>query len=171
MLLASSVVPLRAQDLAPRAYVITPLHSNAVTLTYGFYSGSLLFNGAVPVTGTAGRPSVPVFTYYHSFGLLGRSSNISASIPYAIGTFDGNVTGSDMQIYRSGLLDTTFRMSVNLKGGPAMQLSEFSQWVEKSLMGISLKVVPPNGAVRSEPVDQLGLQSLVLQTRVWLLAA
>ena len=50
-----------------------------------------------------------------------------------------------MQIYRSGLLDTTFRMSVILKGGPAMQLSEFSQWVEKSLMGISLKVVPPTG--------------------------
>ena len=62
MLLASSVVPLRAQDLAPRAYVITPLHSNAVTLTYGFYSGSLLFNGAVPVTGTTGTYSVPVFT-------------------------------------------------------------------------------------------------------------
>jgi hypothetical protein len=143
--LASSMALLRAQDLAPRAYVITPLHSNAVTLTYGFYSGSLLLNGAVPVTGTTGTYSVPVFTYYHSFGLLGRSANISASLPYAIGTFRGKVTGADTQIYRSGLLDATFRLSVNLEGGPAMQLSEMSKWVEKSLMGISVKVVPPTG--------------------------
>ena len=128
----------------PGAYVITPLHSNAITLTYGFYSGSLLFNGAVPVTDHR-TYSVPVFTYYYSFGFLGRSSNISASIPYAIGNFEGDVIGSDMQIYRSGLLDMTFRMSVNLKGGPAMQLSEMSKWVEKSLMGVSVKVVPPTG--------------------------
>ena len=32
---------LRAQDLAPRAYVITPLHFNAVTLTWSFYDGSI----------------------------------------------------------------------------------------------------------------------------------
>jgi Putative MetA-pathway of phenol degradation len=121
------------------------VHANAVTLTYGFYSGSLLFNGAVAITGATGTYSVPVFTYSHSFALLGRSSNISASIPYAIGTFEGEAIGVDQQIYRSGLLDTTFRVSVNLKGGPAMQLSEFSKWVEKSLMGVSVKVVVPTG--------------------------
>jgi hypothetical protein len=145
LILASSAVLVRAQDLAPRAYIITPLHANAVTLTYGFYSGSLLFNGAVPVTGSTGTYSVPVFTYSHTFGLLGRSANVSASVPYAIGIFEGNAVGVEQQIYRSGLLDTTFRVSVNLKGGPAMQLSEFSKWVEKSLMGLSVKVAPPTG--------------------------
>src|ERR1019366_3234524 len=40
---------LSAQDLAPRAYTLTPLHANALTLTYGFYDGSLLLNGAIPV--------------------------------------------------------------------------------------------------------------------------
>ena len=34
-----------AQDLAPRAYLITPLHSNAINLTYSFYHGGLDFNG------------------------------------------------------------------------------------------------------------------------------
>ena len=46
---------LCAQDLAPRAYVITPLHANALTLTYGFYDGSLLFNGVVPISNTKGK--------------------------------------------------------------------------------------------------------------------
>ena len=34
------------QDLAPRAYVITPLNSNAITLTYSYNAGNLLFDGA-----------------------------------------------------------------------------------------------------------------------------
>ncbi len=47
---------------------------------------------------------------------------MSAPIPYAIGTFEGKAVGEDEQIFRSGLLDTTLRVSVNLKGGPAMQV-------------------------------------------------
>jgi hypothetical protein len=31
----------RAQDLAPRAYFITPLRSNAITLTESFFDGSI----------------------------------------------------------------------------------------------------------------------------------
>ena len=143
--LACSVALLQAQDLAPRAYVITPLHSNAVILTYGFYSGSLLFNGAVPVTGATGHYSVPIFSYYHSFGLAGHSANITGSLPYAVGTFEGEAIGAQQQLYRSGLLDTTFRLAVNLKGGPAMQVSEFGKWEEKALLGVSLKVVAPTG--------------------------
>ena len=143
--LAAAVALLQAQDLAPRAYTITPLHSNAVILTYGYNDGTLFFNNAVPVTDATGTYHASVFSYYHSFGLLGHSSNISASIPYAIGTFEGKTIGVDQQIYRSGLLDTTFRWSVNLKGGPAMQASEFMKWTEKSLLGVSLKVVAPTG--------------------------
>jgi hypothetical protein len=136
---------LQGQDLAPRAYVITPLHSNAVILTYGYFSGSLLFNGAAPVTGATGIYSVPILSYYHSFGLAGHSANITGSLPYAIGTFEGKAIGVDQKIYRSGLLDTTFRLAVNLKGGPAMQVGEFGKFQEKALLGVSIKVVAPTG--------------------------
>jgi hypothetical protein len=143
--LTSSAALIHAQDLAPRAYVITPLHSNAIILSYGYYSGSLWLNGAAPIIGATGSYNVPTFTFYHSFGLAGHSGNISGSLPYAVGTFEGEAIGVDQQIYRSGLLDTTFRLAVNLKGGPAMQVSEFGKWEEKSLLGVSLKVVAPSG--------------------------
>src|SRR5579863_4664491 len=65
-----SLQVLWAQDLAPRAYIITPLHSNAITLTWGFYDGGLNFNGTVPITGATGTYSVPVVSYYHSFGFF-----------------------------------------------------------------------------------------------------
>jgi hypothetical protein len=37
------------------------------------------------------------------------------------------------------------RFSVNLKGGPAMQASEFAKWKQKMILGASLKVVAPTG--------------------------
>ena len=134
-----------AQDLSPRAYVITATHSNAIILTSSFYDGSVLFNGTVPITGATGTYGVPVFSYYHALGFFGRSANLTASLPYAVGTFQGELIGEHQQIYRSGLVDSTFRFSVNLKGGPAMPMQEFAKWKQKTLLGVSLKVVAPTG--------------------------
>jgi hypothetical protein len=137
--------PMPAQDLAPRAYVISVVHSNAVTLTYAFYDGGVLFPGAAPITGATGRYSVPIFSYYHSLNMFGHSANITASLPYAVGHFQADVEGEPAQIYRSGLLDSNYRLSVNLKGGPAMGAQEFSKWTQKTLIGVSVKVVAPTG--------------------------
>ena len=134
-----------AQDLAPRAYLITPKHSNAVTLSYAYFSGDLLLDGAVPITGATAKVSVSVFSYTHSLNVLGRSANISASLPYGVGNFRGTVTGAEANAYRSGALDSAFRLSVNLMGGPAMDLQEFRKWRQKTLLGASLKVVFPTG--------------------------
>ena len=107
-----------AQDLAPRAYLITPVHSNAINLTYSFFHGGLDFNGVIPVTGATGTYSVPNFSYYHSFSFFGRSANIAAWLPYGVGTFQGSVLGTNKQIYRSGLLDLGFRFVRESEGWP-----------------------------------------------------
>jgi hypothetical protein len=72
---------LRAQDLAPRAYVISPMHSNAITISWAFYDGGLDFNGTVPIANAKGTYYVPIFTFYHSLNFFGRSANITASLP------------------------------------------------------------------------------------------
>jgi hypothetical protein len=136
---------LLAQDLAPRAYLITPLHSNAVTLTWSFYNGSINFNGALPVSDAKGKYSVPIFSYYHSFGLFGRSANIAAALPYGVGNFQGTAMGAEQHLFRSGLVDSVYRLTVNLKGGLAMPPQEFIKWQQKLLIGVGLKVIAPTG--------------------------
>ena len=136
---------LQAQTLAPRAYVITPLHGNAITLSWSYFDGGLDFNGAIPITGATGTYSIPTISYYHSFGLLGRSANVTGLLPYGVGTFQGSVLGTERQVYRSGLLDLSLRLSVNLKGGPAMAAPQFVKWKQKTLLGVSLTVVAPTG--------------------------
>src|SRR5271166_1693961 len=118
ILLAAILLPCGwAQDLSPRAYLITPVRSNAVTLTYSFFDGGLNFGGTIPVTGATGTYSVPILTYYHSFNFFGRSANINASLPYGVGNFSGQVLGTDRSIYRSGLLDFTARRSEERRVG------------------------------------------------------
>jgi len=136
---------LNAQDLSPRTYVITPLHSNAVTLTWSFYDGSINFNGALPVSDATGTYNVPILSYYHSFDLFGRSANVVASLPYGVGNFQGTINGAGDNLYRSGLVDSVFRFSVNLKGGPAMPVQRYMKWNQKVLLGASLKVIAPTG--------------------------
>src|ERR1019366_2796639 len=109
ILAGMSIYACRAQDLAPRAYVITPVHWNAITLAWGFYDGSIDFNGVLPVSGATGTYSVPTFSYYHSFSFFGRSANVVASLPYAVGNFQGTAIGTEEHLYRSGLLDSVFR--------------------------------------------------------------
>lgn len=134
-----------AQDLAPRAYTVAPIHSNAVTLTYSFYTGHLLFDGTVPITGASAKVSVPVLSYSHSMRMFGRTASFTASLPYGVGNFTGQVVGVPAHAYRSGLLDSSFRFSMNLKGGPAMNVEEFSKWRQRTIIGASLKVIAPTG--------------------------
>jgi hypothetical protein len=55
------------------------------------------------------------------------------------------VNGTEQHVYRSGLLDASFRLSVNLLGGPAMPVQQFVKWKQKILLGVSLKVIAPTG--------------------------
>ena len=134
-----------AQDLAPRAYIITPVHSNAVTLTYAFFSGDLLFDSEAPITGATARASASIVSFTHSLSVFGRSASFSASLPYAVGNFRGTVVGAETTAHRSGGFDSSYRFSINLKGGPAMDLQDFREWQQKTLLGVSFKLVAPTG--------------------------
>jgi Putative MetA-pathway of phenol degradation len=133
-----------AQSLSPRAYIIVPVHSNAVTLTYSLNEGDVVFNG-LPVTDSNGRIGSEIFSYFHTFDCFGRSANVTVLLPYAVGHFRGDVNGVRQELYRSGLGAAAARVSVNLIGARAMNLEEYSRWKQKTLLGASLTVLTPTG--------------------------
>jgi hypothetical protein len=147
---------VRAQDLTPRAYVVTPVRSNAVTASFIFNDGELLFEGTVPISDATGRLSAPALSLYHSFSFLGRSANVAATLPYGWGTFTGTFADAEIVARRSGLLDSVYRFSVNLLGAPAMEMSEIRKWRQKHLLGASLKIVAPTGQYDPTKLINLG---------------
>jgi len=134
-----------SQALTPRAYTITPIHVNAVTLGYSFSDGTVLLDDTVPITDGVARLSTPVFNYFHALSFIGRSANFTAALPYTIGHLQGKVLGAETKVYRSGLGGSAYRFSVNLKGGPSITPKEFLSWRQKTLLGVSLAVVAPTG--------------------------
>jgi hypothetical protein len=156
LLVASAACPLGAQDLTPRAYVVTPVGSNAATLGYTYNDGEIIFDAIVPITDASGKLSVPYLAYCRSFGLLGRSANVLGVVPYGSGTFSGTVFGMLQSADRSGLLDASVRLSVNLLGAPAMSLEEFRQWKQETILGASLKVTAPTGQYDPTKLINLG---------------
>jgi len=135
----------RAQDLAPRAYLITPTGSNVVILSYSFFDGSVFTDPTLPIQDFKARYHAEVLGYYHAFSFFGRSANVTGSLPYALGNFQAIVAGVENRMYRSGLADARVRFAVNLIGGPAMSLNEYLNWHEKTVLGASLTVVAPTG--------------------------
>ena len=86
---------VHAQDLTPRAYLITPKGSNAVTLSYSFSTGSVFTDSTLPITDFKARFHAQVFSYYTT--LLGRPT------PPTPGEVDGWVfSGLDLLNIRIG---------------------------------------------------------------------
>jgi Putative MetA-pathway of phenol degradation len=137
---------------------VMPVRSNAVILTDIFNDGHLLFDGTVPISGATGRLNVGALSLYRSLSVFGRSANVTATLPYGVGTFKGTVAEAEISAHRSGLLDSVFRLAVNVKGAPAMSLEEMKQrrWRQGTLLGVSLKVVAPTGQYDPTKLINLG---------------
>jgi len=134
-----------AQDLSPRAYLVTPVGSNAITFSYSYNNGPVFVDPTIPVENTSGEFQLELLSYYRSFAFFGRSASVTGVLPYAVGEFAGDVSGIHSQVYRSGLADGRLRFSVNLLGGPAMSLPEYRSWHERLTLGASITLSVPTG--------------------------
>jgi hypothetical protein len=92
---------LGSQGLSPRAYVITPVHSNAITLTYSLQDGNIVFDPTIALN-AHGRIGTEIVSLFHTMSFFGRSANLNASLPYAVGHFEAEIFGAEQKLYRSG---------------------------------------------------------------------
>jgi len=172
LLLTLSVAAAYAQDLSPRAYVVSPTGSHAIIFSTGFNRGDVLVDPTVPLEDGKGTFQVPVLGYYQSLNFLGRSANVTVLMPYIHGSFEGNIGGTFMHVTRSGLADARVRFSVNLYGGKAMGLGEDMNWKEKRLIGASLTVTMPAGQydparLVNPGTNRWGIKPEIGMTRRW----
>ena len=143
------------QDLAPRAYVITPLHSNALTLTSTYYTGGLQFDGAVPITGATANVSVPILSYYHALNSFGLCKHRRDSAVWR-GKSPRNGAGRGgpfVPIWFAGFGLPLFRKPEGRTGDAARRDAKMApediDWNEPEGRGA-------HRTVRSHEVDQLG---------------
>jgi len=145
-----------SQDLAPRAYTIAPVHSNAITIAGAHATGSILLDAVLPIPDSSGDSWASSVTYYHSMNFFGRYSNATVTLPYAVSDVQGTLNGIETTSHLSGLLGVDLRFSVNLLGGPAMDLAHFRKWKQKTVLGTSVVVIAPTGQYDPTKIINLG---------------
>ena len=113
-----------AQELTPRFYAPAPTGANIMVLSYGRSTGELLFDPALPFDDVNAAINNSTLLYGRTFGLLGRSANVAVGVPYVWGEIDGFVEGEFRQITRSGLGDVRAQLTLNVLGGPALEIGK-----------------------------------------------
>jgi len=134
-----------AQDLEPKAYAASPTGANFLILGLSRSSGSIVFDPTLPITDAEATINGVAVGYGATFGLFGKLALVSAVLPVAWGDISGRVGEDAHAISRSGLADSRFKLSMNLRGNDAMPARDFAKAPRRTIVGASLSVAAPTG--------------------------
>jgi hypothetical protein len=146
----------QAQDLDPRAYARIPVNVTVVVAGFGYSSGGVVTDATLPIEDLQAKIGSPSLGVVHSFGLMGRTAQISAALPYAWGDATGTILGIPQSTSRSGFSDMRFRFSWLLLGAPAATMGEIAKAPRKTILGTSFSLVTPTGQYFPEKLINLG---------------
>jgi hypothetical protein len=145
-----------AQDLEPKAYTASPTDAAFLVLGVSRLSGGLVFDPTVPISDVSATFGSAVAAGGYTFGLFGKLALVTAAVPFATGELSGRVGEDAQTIYRNGLTDSRFKLSVNLAGNPAMRARAFAKAPRKTIVGTSLTVTAPTGEYDRTKLINLG---------------
>jgi hypothetical protein len=147
-----------AQELVPRAYWPAPVGTDVLVLGYQHNTGDIVIDPSLPVTGVESNIDYLQVSYQRSFDLFGRSASAQFSLPYAHGVTEGVVEGEFRRRKTVGLTDARFRLAVNLRGAPAMDIEGFQalRAQPRTIIGASLLMQAPTGEYDSDRLLNLG---------------
>lgn len=136
---------VKGQELEPRLYAALPKKMNAVAIVYGFSSGNVVVEPSLPISGFKITAHNAGLGYVRTFAIAKKLSRIQLTIPFV--SMSGNLTinDRDTSAIRSGFGDARIRFGVNLLGTPAYDRSEFKQYTQKTIVGVSLVTSVPIG--------------------------
>ena len=145
-----------AQDIEPRAYSNTPIDVNFLIAGYAYTSGGVAFGPSLPITNPNLKTSSAVFAYARSLDLWGMSGKFDATVPYTFLSGTADYRGQTVLRNVDGFSNSSFRLSINFYGAPALALKEFADWKQDLIIGASLRVNPPWGQYEDSKLVNIG---------------
>jgi hypothetical protein len=155
-----------AQELEPRAYSPSPIGTSFFLAGFGGSKGAVLFDPAIDVDNVEADLHVVTAGFGHTFALGSRQARLLAVFPSAWGTIAGEVGGQTQTQEVSGLVDPRIKLSVGLRGAPALDPAAFAKAPSRTVVGASLTVVPPLGQYDARRLVNLGYNRWALKPEV-----
>ena len=158
--------PLQAQDLEPRFLSSLPLKTNFAGTAYGYSTGDIQLNSQVIKNLNAKLNSVVGF-YGRSFKLLNKPAKLDIVSTYSFGNLNALVSKVDTTVYKNGLHDPAFRVSMILIGEKALSPQEFKTREKKKFkLGAALKIKAPIGQYDDTKLINMGSNRWGFQVKV-----
>jgi hypothetical protein len=145
-----------AQDLEPRAYSASPVGANFLVAGANWSTGNVVFDPGLPISDVHADVTGFVVAVGHTFNLFGKLALASAAVPYALANVTGKVFEQQAETARSGLADARLKLSVNLRGNPAMSPQTFARSPPHTVVGVSLTMTTPTGQYYDTKLINIG---------------
>ena len=152
----STASDVSAQTLEPRAYSNAPIGMNFLLVGYQNSKGALLFDPAVPITDANAKIDMGLLAYVRTLDVAGKSAKAGMILPYASLYADGFLNDDFRTREIDGLADPAFYFSMNFYGAPAVSVKEFGHYQQDTIVGFTLKLVPPLGVYESDKLINIG---------------
>lgn len=155
-----------AQDIEPRAYSNAPVGINFLIAGYAYTSGGVAFGPTLPITNPNLHTSTAVIAYARSLDLWGMSAKFDATVPYTWLSGTADYRGQTVTRNVDGVANSTFRLSINFYGAPALTLKEFADWEQDLIIGASIRVTAPWGQYDDSRLINIGTNSWSFKPQV-----
>ena len=84
-----------SQELEPRGLTNIPVGTNIAVLGYGYASGNILFDPALPLEDVNANMHAIVVAYVRSINFFGMGAKANVILPFAAGDWEGVYQGND----------------------------------------------------------------------------
>ena len=145
-----------AQDLEPRAYANLPKGTNVIALVYAYSSGNVLTDPSLPIEDFKIKAHNIGAGYVHTFALAKKLARVQVVAPLIFMSGKLKLNGVDTSGVRHGFGDARIRFGVNLIGSPALDIKNFRQYQQKTIVGASIVISVPSGLYYKDKRINLG---------------
>ena len=142
--------------MEPRAYSASPVGLNFLVVDSTWLRGSVVLDPDLPISDVHADVQSLAVEVSHSFNVFGDLARVTAALPYSRAEVTGMVFEQQGQAKRSGLANALFKLSVNLRGNPAMSLEEFLVAPHRTIVGASVSAVAPVGQYYDTKLINIG---------------
>ena len=155
-----------AQELELRAYANTPVGVNFIGIGYGYSSGNVFFDSALPLEDSDGRINALFVRYVRSLSLFGKPAKIKATLPWTNGHWEGVVEDEFVSRTATGLADARLGIDILLSGAPPLKPAEIAEFQQRTIVGFSLDLIVPVGDYDPTKLVNIGSNRWVINPEV-----
>ncbi len=158
-----------AQELDARHFSPAPLGTTFVIAGAGESEGAIVYDPALDIDNVHADLNIVTTGFGRVFAWGERQARVLVVLPHAEGTIAGDVGSVPQAARLDGFVDPRIKLSVGLRGAPALSPAELAHAPRGTLVSAALTIVPPWGDYEPTRLVNLGYNRWAVKPEIGVL--